>query len=109
MTMRLGKGKKGPQVWSYLSADAAAPTGEVKDMKLAVEHTKTDSGQYHLRNCHSLVAARAVQTRSRCKSRPHASSERRRWQQSMTLYMMWFCQYEHTRPLMRSADLILLK
>lgn len=40
----LGKGKKGNQVWSYLSADAGAPTGEVKDMKLAIENTKPGTG-----------------------------------------------------------------
>lgn len=40
----LGKGKKGPQAWSYLSADAGAPTGEVKDMKIAVEYTKPGTG-----------------------------------------------------------------
>lgn len=32
----LGDGRKGPQIWSGLSADAGAPTGEVRDMKLAV-------------------------------------------------------------------------
>jgi hypothetical protein len=40
----LGKGNKGPQAWSYLSADAAAPTGEVKDMKIAIEQPKAGTG-----------------------------------------------------------------
>lgn len=36
----IGKGKKGIQAWSYLSADGGAPTGEVKDMKIAIENSR---------------------------------------------------------------------
>lgn len=40
----LGIGKKGSQVWCYLSADAGAPSGEVKDMKLAFKKGKEGTG-----------------------------------------------------------------
>jgi hypothetical protein len=41
----LGRGKKGDQAWCFMSADtAAAPAGEVKDLKLAIKRTDAKTG-----------------------------------------------------------------
>jgi hypothetical protein len=40
----LADGKKGPQVWCTLTADAGAPAGDAKDIQLAVKHVTEGSG-----------------------------------------------------------------
>lgn len=40
----MGVGKKGIQTWCYLSADAGAPPGEVKDLKIAVKKGQPGTG-----------------------------------------------------------------
>lgn len=40
----LADGKKGPQVWCTLTADAGAPVGDAKDIKFAVKHVTVGSG-----------------------------------------------------------------
>ena len=36
--------KKGPQAWCYLSADSGAPSGEIKDMIIAIKRLHADRG-----------------------------------------------------------------
>jgi hypothetical protein len=40
----LADGKQGPQVWCTLTADAGAPSGNVKDIKLTVKHDAEGGG-----------------------------------------------------------------
>jgi len=40
----LGLGRKGPQSWCTLSADAGAPTGDARDIQLAIHRDKAGTG-----------------------------------------------------------------
>lgn len=103
----LGKGNKGPQAWSYLSADAAAPTGEVKDMKIAIEQPKPASG--------TRVYEIAIPWSRLAPFKPEAGGNL-----GLTLllneddgnnrdsYMMWFANAS-TKDVDTVGDLILLK
>lgn len=103
----LGKGNKGPQAWSYLSADAAAPTGEVKDMKIAIEQPKPGSG--------TRIYEIAIPWSRLAPFKPEAGANL-----GLTLllneddgnnrdsYMMWFANAS-TKDVDTVGDLILLK
>jgi hypothetical protein len=44
----MGLGTKGPQAWCHLSADAAAPTGEAKDIVVDVKRGENGDATYEL-------------------------------------------------------------